>query len=88
MLKEVEAVVANTTMEAYYNDQTNELVSYKITPKPGYKLHHAALDTEIFDEVTHEATGEIEIGYTDSFITLHKSYDFNKNIFNIYTVLK
>lgn len=86
MFKEVESVIANTTMEAYYSDKTNELLSYKITPKAEYKLHHSALDTEIFDEVTHEATGKVEMGYTDSFIILHKSYDFEENPFDIYAI--
>lgn len=88
MLKDIKPYYENTKMQEYYNDKTNKLVSYYITPLDGYKLHHSALDETIIDEETMMPTGDIKQGFTDSFIAINKNYDFEANIFNIYTVSK
>lgn len=86
MLKDIKPYFDNTQMQEYYNDKTKKLVSYYITPLPGYKIHHSALDEVVMDEESMMPTGEIKLGYTDTFIVINKNYNFDKNIFNIYVV--
>ena len=88
MLKDMKPIIEHTIMQKYYNDKTNKLISYRITPEPGYKLHHSALDVEVVDDVSYETTGEIELGFTESFIQINKNYDFNINTDDIYTIKK
>lgn len=88
MLKDIKPYFDNTQMQEYYNDKTKKLVSYYITPLPGYMLHHSALDEAVMDEGTMFPTGEVTPGYTDTFISVNKNYSFDINIFNIYAVAK
>lgn len=76
MYKEVEAKLKNTIFEA--REEQGEIISYRIRPVPGYKLHEITLD-----ECVNE-TGEIKPGFTKSYITAGAGYDFEKNERQIY----
>jgi hypothetical protein len=53
--------IANTTItERIIN---GKLLGYSIDPNEGYVLHDKNYDVEARDEVTHEPTGEILLGY-------------------------
>ena len=82
MYKLIEPLIPNTICEAREVD--GEVVSYKIAPAEGYKMHEVTLDETIVYTETCEETGKIRLGYTKSEITLSASYDFETNIRNIY----
>ena len=85
MYKEVEALVENTKFEARIDENEN-IISYRISPLEGYKLHEITLDEPVVDEETMQETGKIKKGYTTSYITAGVNYDFEKNDREIYTV--
>ena len=85
MYKEIESKIDNTIFEARI-DENGETVSYRISPANGYKLHEITLDEEVIDEETLESTGEIKLGFTKSYITAGRNYDFEKNERQIYAV--
>ena len=85
MYKEIEPIIENTKFEARVDENEN-IISYRIFPAEGYKLHETTLDEEVFDEETHEGTGEIKKGYTTSYVTAGINYDFEKNEREIYAV--
>lgn len=77
-------MIENAIITEYYN-KNNELQAYRITPIVGYQLHVKTRDSEIFDKFSNP-TGEIELGFTNTFVQVHKSYDFKENILEIYSV--
>lgn len=85
MYKEIEPLIENTFCEARVKD--DKIISYRICPAEGYKLHEITLDETVLDEYGNE-TGEIKLGYTESYVTAGVDYDFEKNERQIYTVIK
>ena len=83
MYKKTEAKIENTIFEAR-TDEKGTVLSYRIFPKEGYKLHEITLDEEIVDKETLEPTGKIKLGYTESYVTAGADYDFEKNEREIY----
>lgn len=83
MYKEATAKLDNTVFEAR-TDENGKVISYRITPLDGYKLHEITLDENVTDEYGN-ATGEIKQGFTTSYITAGADYDFEKNEREIYT---
>ncbi len=82
MYKEIEPIIENTICEA--REENGEILSYRIRPAEGYKLHEITLDEPVVDEETHEETGEIKLGFTKSYVTAGVRYDFVKNEREIY----
>lgn len=85
MYKNIEALLENTKFEARLN-KDGKIISYRISPIEGYKLHEITLDKMVVDEDTGEETGEIERGYTTSYVTAGGSYDFQINNREIYAI--
>ena len=85
MYKEIEALIENTKFEARV-DKNENIISYRISPIEGYKLHEITLDEEIMDKETLLPTGEVKKGYTRAFVTAGPNYDFEKNEREIYAV--
>ena len=85
MYKEIEPLIENTLCEARVKDGT--MVSYRIRPAEGYKLHEVSLDQMEVDECGNE-TGEIILGFTESYVTAGLNYDFAINEREIYAVSK
>ena len=79
MYKETESKIENTIFEAR-TDEKGNILSYRISPKEGYKLHEITLDE------TNEETGEVKLGFTTSYITAGVNYDFEKNERQIYAL--
>lgn len=82
MYKEIEAKLENTIFEA--REENGEILSYRIRPAEGYKLHAITLDEEVMNEETLEPTGKIKLGYTKAYVTAGVNYDFEKNDRKIY----
>lgn len=82
MYKVIDAKLENTIFEA--REENGEILSYRIRPADGYKLHEVTLDEEIMNEETLEPTGRIKLGYTNSYVTVGANYDFDKNDRQIY----
>ncbi len=85
MLIDVKPIFDNTTMKASYNGDV--LMAYRIYPDEGYLLHTDSYDEPILDDEGNE-TGEVKKGYTEGFISLHHTYDFESNPFDVYAILK
>lgn len=81
MYKEIEAKLENTIFEA--REENGEILSYRIRPAKGYKLHEITLDEKIPDKYGNE-TDEIKLGFTKSYVTAGAGYDFEKNERQIY----
>lgn len=87
MFEEISTILfENTKTEGYYNNK--ELTMYRITPNKGYAIHTVFRDRQIYNEVTGEPTGEVEAGFTKSYITIRSDYDFEANPYDIYVVRK
>ncbi len=84
MFKEIKPLIDNTICEAREVD--GQVISYRISPAEGYKLHEVTLDEDVCDEVTLEPTGEKKLGFTTSYVTAGADYDFEKNERQIYSV--
>lgn len=82
MYKEIEAKLENTIFEAR-TDENGKVISYRISPAEGYKLHEVTLDEPVTDENGNE-TSKKKLGYTKSYVTASGSYDFEKNDRKIY----
>ena len=82
MYKEIEPLIENTICQA--REKGGKVVSYRISPAEGYKLHEITLDEPVVNEETHEETGETKLGFTKSYITAGADYDFEKNERQIY----
>lgn len=85
MYKEIEPLIENTVCEARINE-SGEVISYRIRPKDGYKLHEITLDEKVIDEEMGNETGEVRKGFTKSYVTAGAGYDFVKNDREIYTI--
>lgn len=83
MYKKIESKLDNAIFEAR-TDLNGEIMSYRIAPAEGYKLHEITLDEPVVDEKTGIETGEITKGYTKAFVTAGMNYDFEKNPREIY----
>ena len=83
MYKEVEAKLENTIFEA--REENGEILSYRIRPAEGYKLHEVTLDEPSQNE-NDNGTEKVNIAYTQSYITAGAGYDFEKNERQIYAV--
>lgn len=83
MYKVIEPLVENTLCEA--REKNGKIVSYRIRPSEGYKLHEVTLDEMEFDEYGNE-TGNIRLGFTESYVTAGANYDFVTNERQIYAV--
>ena len=77
MYKPIDPKLKNTIFEAREKD--GKVISYRISPAEGYKLHEVTLDEPVIDKETHEETGEIKKGYTTAYVTAGGSYDFETN---------
>lgn len=84
MYKEIEPLIDNTICEA--REIHGKIVSYRIRPVKGYKLHEVTLDEVVTDEELGIETGEVKKGFTTSYITAGVDYDFVKNERQIYAV--
>ena len=82
MYKETESKIENTLFEMR-KDTNGKVLSYRIRPANGYKLHEITLDENLLDDFGNE-TGEVKIGFTKSYITAGANYDFVKNERKIY----
>lgn len=82
MYREIEPLIKNTICEA--REENGKIISYRISPARGYKLHEITLDENVFDEETGDETGEIKKGFTASYVTAGADYDFEKNDREIY----
>ncbi len=82
MYKKVKAKLENTIFEA--REENGEILSYRIRPAEGYKLHEVTLDEEVYNEESLEPTGKMKLGYTKSYVTAGAGYDFIKNERQIY----
>lgn len=82
MYKEIESKLENTIFEAREVD--GKVFSYRIRPAEGYKLHEKTLDEPVINKETHEETGEKKLGFTKAYVTASGSYDFEKNVREIY----
>ena len=85
MYKEIEAIIENTKFEAR-TDKNGNIISYRISPIEGYKLHEITLDEISIDEETVQETGKTKLGFTTSYITAGAKYDFEKNDREIYVI--
>jgi hypothetical protein len=83
MYKETHAKLDNTVFEVRL-DKEGKVLSYRIHPANGYRLHENTLDSPIIDEETHQNTGGIKLGFTNSYVTTGADYDFEKNERQIY----
>ena len=84
MYKNIEPLIDNTVCEA--REIEGKIISYRISPEKGYKLHEITLDENVVDDETGVKTGEIKKGFTTSYITAGADYDFVKNDREIYAV--
>lgn len=84
MYKRIKTKIEHATFEAR-TDESGKVISYRISPNEGYKLHEITLDEIAVDENGNE-TGEIIKGFTTSYITAGADYDFEKNDRQIYVV--
>lgn len=85
MYKEIKPLIDNTLCESREID--GKVISYRIRPAEGYKLHEVTLDETVFDEDGNE-TGETKLGYTESYVTASVDYDFKTNERQIYAIAK
>lgn len=84
MYKRIKTKIEHATTKARLDDDGN-ILSYRISPNEGYKLHEITLDEPDVDENGNE-TGEIRLGFTESYVTAGADYDFEKNEREIYVL--
>ena len=82
MYKRIKTKIEHATFKVR-TDADGNILSYRISPNEGYKLHEISLDEATIDENGFE-TGEIKLGFTTSYITAGANYDFDKNEREIY----
>lgn len=82
MYKPIESLTDNTLCEAREKD--GKVVSYRISPAKGYKLHHKTYDMPITENGIK--TNKIKRGYTTRFITMGVNYNWETNPKQIYAV--
>lgn len=83
MYEAIEPKLGNTVFKAR-KDKDNNIISYRISPADGYKLHEISLDVPVLEEETHKETGEVRLGFTKSYVTAGANYNFEKNERRIY----
>lgn len=76
MYKKINPLIKNTICEEREID--GKVMSYRIRPEKGYKLHEITLDGK------NDETGEIILGFTNAYVTTGAEYDFLKNEREIY----
>ncbi len=86
MYKRIKTKIEHATFKARL-DKDDNILSYRISPNEGYKLHEITLDENVCDEYGNE-TGEKKLGFTESYITAGVEYDFEKNEREIYVEVK
>ena len=86
MYKRIKTKIEHATTKARL-DADGNIISYRISPNEGYKLHEITLDEIVVDENGNE-TGEVIPGFTESYVTAGNGYDFEKNERQIYVVKK
>lgn len=82
MYKRIKTKIEHATTKARL-DADGNIISYRISPNEGYKLHEITLDEIVVDENGNE-TGEVLPGFTESYVTAGGGYDFEKNERQIY----
>lgn len=82
MYKPIESLTDNTLCEAREKD--GKVVSYRISPAEGYKLHHKTYDMPITENGIK--TNKIKRGYTTRFITMGVNYNWETNPKQIYAI--
>ena len=82
MYKRIKTKLEHATFKAR-TDADGNILSYRISPNEGYRLHEITLDEKVCDEYGNE-TGEIKRGFTESYVTAGAEYDFAKNERQIY----
>ena len=86
MFKKVRTKITHAKTETY-TDENGNVLWYRISPNEGYKLHEITLDEIVVDEYGNE-TGEVKLGFTESYVTAGVDYDFEKNERQIYVEVK
>jgi formylmethanofuran:tetrahydromethanopterin formyltransferase len=66
-------------------ERNGQVVSYKLRPADGYKLHEKLIDQSQLDDAGNE-TGKIKCGYTTGFVTVGANYDWEANPRKIYAI--
>ena len=79
MYKRIKTKIEHATTKARLDADEN-ILSYRISPNEGYKLHEITLDEK------NDETGEVILGYTNAYVTAGADYDFEKNEREIYAV--
>ena len=82
MYKKIKTKIEHATFKVRI-DADGNILSYRISPNEGYKLHEVTLDEPVVDENGNE-TGEKKLGFTKSYVTAGVGYDFEKNEREIY----
>ena len=83
MYTETKALIENTIFEARMKN--DNIISYRIRPVEGYKLHEKTLDKYILND-DGEETGDVILGFTKAYITTGANYNFEVNDREIYCV--
>ena len=78
MYREIKPLIENTICEA--REKEGKVISYRIRPEKGYKLHEITLDEK------NEKTDEVILGFTNAYVTAGADYDFDNNYREIYAV--
>jgi hypothetical protein len=78
MLKDVEPIIENTSMQIYDNK------TYWIKPNAKYKLHEKGRDIEDIDTETGKPI--LILGFNESISTCSIDYDFEANEREFYTI--
>ena len=86
MYKRIKTKIEHATTKARL-DADGNILSYRLSPNDGYKLHEITLDENVVDENGNE-TGDVMLGFTESYVTAGADYDFEKNERQIYVVKK
>ena len=83
MYTETKALIENTIFEARMKN--DNIISYRIKPVEGYKLHEKTLDKYILND-DGEETGDVILGFTTAYVTAGANYNFEANDREIYCV--
>ena len=84
----VTAYYDNTIQQAYYDNNTNELLVYDIAPVSGYVLHDNTRDFEMPDFANNPDVFIFKLGYTRGSTSVPADYDFEANPRELYAVLE
>lgn len=84
----VDAYYDNTIQQAYYDNNTNELLVYDIAPVGGYVLHDNTRDYEMPDFENNPDEMIFKQGYTRGSTSVPADYDFEANPRELYAVIE